>query len=632
MKYLQNLARLALWLAVLCLLLHDFARAQKPPRKHPQGMDLSDNARAVISIYEDSYGSDTLKSIYLAEHPFVEQVTFVDDRSKVIIYINRDSLSGFADFLGSVSLTAKINNRAIEVSPYSEVGKESKPIGVKGVNSSRDFASSLSSFITETNRFNHATFCEFLNRYNEINDRRTIDSKIASLQTRHDLFKQLREGLRALMITTSEGIKQANTIDPAIKIDTAVSSTQLMQIVSAQVMALEIEAKKYQADEISNSMITSILKVKTHLKLIKGYIDYFSKTDGETRRAYSKSIDKDPIFVQHISATFDSAINNFNAVIQRVQKVQAKTAQPTNAELRSMQMRSAVEDIGYVTLQLKNLRDFVMLPQLKIIEKQQDSAKIAQARLLFNARNSIKKSGLFITFDLQLSQASNDCSGATNQLDLEFLMSHPPIRAAYNEFLARTASRYIFAKLEPAVIDLRKEDAKEGDILRIYVARYGSEPNEEDLYNSRQNRSDSLRKKEVLIAAYDIKELGFRMKIADSFLLINRLHVDKDDSDVSPSKYKGAPGVSLMWAYGSDNGKRKFLKWWEPSFGINVSYIDFSESRDVEIGVAGVLGLFRNKIFVVAGKNLNVDKDSSYIGLGFSFTNLAGKFVDADKK
>jgi hypothetical protein len=72
------------------------------------------------------------------------------------------------------------------------------------------------------------------------------------------------------------------------------------------------------------------------------------------------------------------------------------------------------------------------------------------------------------------------------------------------------------------------------------------------------------------------------------------------------------------------------LKWFEPSFGLNISYVDFSKQRDIEVGVGGVVGLFRNKVFFSSGINLNTpNKHNSYFAIGFSFTSLATKLVEA---
>lgn len=126
---------------------------------------LNNNAKKVISIHERRFGARALTLLYDTANPFVEKKPFVDTRSALIIEIDREALGRFDDFTGSVSLSATLNNRQIEVSPYSEIGKELKTVGVSGVNSTRDFAMSLFNFIVQTSRFNTDIFCTFSSEY-----------------------------------------------------------------------------------------------------------------------------------------------------------------------------------------------------------------------------------------------------------------------------------------------------------------------------------------------------------------------------------------------------------------------------------------------------------------------------------
>ena len=497
---------------------------------------MENNAREVISIYEDKFNHQELKPIYLWDSPFIEKVSYIDNRSDIIVYINRDYLADFQDFIGSISLTAKINNRYIEVSPYSEVGKELKTVGVNGLNSTRDFASSLVSFIAEANKFNTEVFCSSMEEYYQA-----------------------------------------------------------------------IEDKTNKGTEFSPELHVSLVKIQTHLSLLNNYIIYLSKSNIETTRAYSKSIKRDPIFVEHLSETFSKAIKRYSTILSEI-----SDEGPKKSKLLDIRMRSALEDIRYVLLQLESVRDNTIYPSLAYFFSKIDTVVSLQSRDEYMSKriNETKRN------------TSNASCDPLKQFEFEYLYNKSNIRTIYLNEIAREASYYIYNKLEPAIIDLRKEDAKEGDVLRIYVTRYNSEG--EGTVPHDTTKVDN--KKEVLLAAFDIKELGFRAKVADSFLLIKRQEENLADTTISPSRFKGAPGASLMVSYGSDGGKNKFFKFWEPSLGVNVSYIDFSRSKDIEVGVAFVLGLFRNRMFFVAGRNLNIESNSTYYGLGFSFANLADAF------
>lgn len=80
-------------------------------------------------------------------------------------------------------------------------------------------------------------------------------------------------------------------------------------------------------------------------------------------------------------------------------------------------------------------------------------------------------------------------------------------------------------------------------------------------------------------------------------------------------------------------GFLKFLHWLEPSFGINVSYLDFRTDRDFEFGAGPIMGLFQNRIFLTTGYNFNVNGESPfYMGIGFSFSNIYKRINKSDNE
>jgi len=180
--------------------------------------------------------------------------------------------------------------------------------------------------------------------------------------------------------------------------------------------------------------------------------------------------------------------------------------------------------------------------------------------------------------------------------------------------LANKIRKKIFETLFRGIVDLREIRASEGEILKISLLWY-------------QNCDSLTMPLELNLASLDIKETGWRPKIIDSFFLINRAANPKDQNSLSPSNYKGAPGVTLMYSYGNNGYKNNILKWFEPSFGLNISYVDFYTDKDLEIGVGAVMGILRNQILLTAGYNLHAPLNGFYYGIGFSFTNLAGKFL-----
>ena len=100
-------------------------------------------------------------------------------------------------------------------------------------------------------------------------------------------------------------------------------------------------------------------------------------------------------------------------------------------------------------------------------------------------------------------------------------------------------------------------------------------------------------------------------------------------------------GLRILQRRGADSNmqfytKRKnvLMNFLQPSIGVNISYLDFNTTKDIEIGTGLQLGLFRNKVYFGYGVNLNLisPRDApNYFFLGFSFAKLSDLFKDAGK-
>lgn len=184
-----------------------------------------------------------------------------------------------------------------------------------------------------------------------------------------------------------------------------------------------------------------------------------------------------------------------------------------------------------------------------------------------------------------------------------------------NEFLAN--------QFVTATIDLKKAGVKEGETLSITMLWSKSFKTKSD------NEYDPL-----TVASFQVKELGWRLNVASSIILVNRPGIESNSlpNNYSPSRFKGSPGVSLLATYtGLKERSGSFLERLSPSFGLNVSYLDFDTSKDVEIGAGLILGLFRNRVFFTYGFNLNVPDKPGYIGVGFSFAEIIAEVVKPSK-
>lgn len=212
------------------------------------------------------------------------------------------------------------------------------------------------------------------------------------------------------------------------------------------------------------------------------------------------------------------------------------------------------------------------------------------------------------------------------------------VSQSFNEkidILSKKAGEYLYSQLAYATIDLAKNDVKEGDILYLYV----------QWKNYKDQMVDSLKSRDeekLEIGTYSIRTTGWTTDVSESFYLIERINEPaRNTTGLSPSNFKGAAGVSLMrsfnYAEPNKSSMQKFCNWLQPSFGLNLSYIDFYTEKDLELGLGLQVGLFKNSIFLGYGLNLNGirggESKSTYFALGLSFVNLAAKFksiVDSD--
>lgn len=204
------------------------------------------------------------------------------------------------------------------------------------------------------------------------------------------------------------------------------------------------------------------------------------------------------------------------------------------------------------------------------------------------------------------------------------LLKDPDAWDAVRQNVALFAGKILFSRLVYATIDLEKEGVQEGQYVYISVMWY-------NINNNTRTAEDGI---ELATAKFYIKDTGWRLAAVESALLITRKDEDfARPQNLSPSQFKPTGGASLLWSYRSDKRYRsdqaffrtfeKIGKWFEPSIGLNVSYVDFNTTKDFEIGLGPVLGLWDNRIFLTTGYNFSVRGESPfYFGVGLSFYNL----------
>ncbi len=597
------------------------------------GSEYNIDPRNFVRIYQKRYKEHSLDTIYQLDQ--IENFRFIDKQSKIIIKIDRDSLAKTTEFTGSISLEAYLDDRKISISGYSTVGVEQNIIGNDGMSSTFDFASSFFGLIYETGKISKKLESvkkmfesisggyEIENLYKDLLKEDISELKRASTKLKNSLdnFERefnndtiLEDIVRKIDYLFFEnyfkdgelyGYPWPLGIDYALgPRDQLIALKDLVEIEYAN-LEKELENENAQTTDLSKLYqreVEALNSVFFEIPLMVNYFEYLNNSNTETSQAFSKSINRDPIFVRFITSGLIKATDDFNTDYQTF-KAEYEADDPDPQKLREAfsSLRRPINNLYYITNQLVSVRDEIILDASKYFGDE------------------------FYKMPVNLD--------ASELEKFEALYEDPTLSKNYVKKLATQSGRQIYKKLIDGVIDLEAENPKSGSILRIYVVWYNRQgKNKFHLKDTGQSNIDQesleVPKELLLHAKYEVKEIGWRLKVSDSFLLVNRIN-PPDSGDVSPSRFKGAAGVSLLWTYGdgktASTGFGRFLGSTQPSFGISVAYVDFSTEKDIEIALGAIMGLFSNRVFLTFGANLNVEESPWYFGIGLSFANIAGK-------
>jgi hypothetical protein len=172
----------------------------------------------------------------------------------------------------------------------------------------------------------------------------------------------------------------------------------------------------------------------------------------------------------------------------------------------------------------------------------------------------------------------------------------------------RTAAT-LSSEVPNGYINLRTQDAKVGDTLYINLRVYPSE-------NATTYRT-------VPLPPLYIRDFGFATNVSPSFMLVKRS--SEPAANTQTSNFKGAAGISLLFSHRARRSETRWVVFNGLSAGINVSYLDFDTTQNLEVGAGPVFGLFRDRLHVGAGWNLNVPGDRFYYYVGFGFADIQNR-------
>jgi len=550
----------------------------------------------------------------------------LDDAGQVKIIFDKLGLIGNTDFFGNVTLEAEISGskgtRPVEVNPYSEIGVARKAIGIKS-DPPYDVSSKLLSLLAELSG---------------------VDTIRTDLENNNYSFR-IRNTTARLKEVLPQIIQDCNR--PNADIDSiknrAVSAFQdftgsnflysYYSLEDSSMARLKLTNNKIEIRKILSDLQSSSILSKAATNR-----DYFIIT---YKKAASYIEEELPLILEYLSSFEKGGQEGLKAFLSLTSLTLIKYNDIKNTLIRDEDTLATLhlpgqEDNPAITdsllLRYKDPIDKA-INSLYYLSRLQGSA-IERIIINFVADSSSKvNNDIFDSF-------KNNYGKPTSNLNRKAIKD---VINAYKKELsvlvAQKAGEQIYKKLITASIDLGKSGAVEGETLCLYLTWI-------------LDGSDSLQNSPRLeIGKYQIIRSGWGLEIADMFSLVNRTHPDRtiDPAHESPSVFKGAGGAVLMWTYSKeDKGlnikkdgndfytrrKNVLMNFLQPSIGINVSYLDFNTSKDVEIGTGLQIGLFHNKIYFGYGANLNLlsPKDAPfYFFLGFSFAKLSDLFKDSNR-
>ncbi|MEO0525939.1 MAG: hypothetical protein AAFZ89_01865 [Bacteroidota bacterium] len=534
-------------------------------------------------------------------------IQIIDASGKIQIEFDKEGIARNENFKGNITIEGKIVSKEggedpVEVFPYSRIGQEKTKIGITNrppheiatvfVNlileclRTKDDVAKVPIGDLDNNRLlkNLSRYIETVSQYEDEERIFYYDSYEEAVDDPYFLYKSFKgiigEFLNRKIVREDEFPRELNSVinikeeDEIFKEDFVRGLKKFQEIV--------VGRNKAKRDIAKTTFKNQIKEFNKSLKIIIDYIDYFKSSGEQAEDAFLSTIQLDHIALDQIEINLKSIYEQLIIYLETDQSVNSTEISTIESSIESRHGEA--------------VREITRLTQLK-------GTDIEKLQTYYDKQ--IKSS---------LKTLAERNEEETNKKSLI-------------KELALKASEIIYRDLNYATINLKKERAQEGDYLYMYLVLEESKRRNND-------KSTETIQKVLPIGSYEIRNTKWEVKISDSFLLVNRINEpsQSDDNSISPSNFKGAPGASLLLTYRRDGGIRnKLVNSLEPSFGINVSYVDFSTEDDVEVGAGLVLGLFNNKLFFTGGVNLNrTGRDETrpiYWGIGFSFTNLASKIA-----
>lgn len=569
--------------------------------------------------------------------------TVVSNKSTLEIRFDNEALARNIDFHGSVSLVARSGEKKIEVSPYSVIGEGQKQFGVNAM-PIKEIADYFLRLMIESKRFNY-----------EVGQTVMAGADIKQFAEGKQVFvdNQKRE-LAGVLDVAVKGLQLAldkhNAGPDSDPVCCFPIDDQL--VVALKKLALFFPTDGQLAILINQMTLTEVRSPSPFtFKALKEYLEKLKNIDGKTNtrvvqtigESTINSVNETTLRAKYLT-TLVKANNDAKLCFELMKRIKSSNDQTINAFL------------SVTTLTITDFNDMYARAE-KIynnranVEITETTANSTMSALLEYQEIFTRFTGSSVLFnDLMKEIGININSNDLNIEDLNKVLSTKKTYDDLRNKFAIAAGKEIFKKMVYATIDLSKANLPDGSKLDIGVVWYNAEGNIEEENNNEKGNKGT----ELWTASFIVKKTGWHLEVSESALLIHRIDEEKLRSGypLSPSNFKPTAGANLLWSYfnpyraggrikqrGVYKGQYKeysflkFLHWIEPSFGINVSYLDFRTDRDFEFGAGPVMGLFQNRIFLTTGYNFSVNGESPfYMGIGFSFSNIYKRINKADNE
>lgn len=619
----------------------------------------------------------------------VQEYSTVDLKTILEVRFDQEMLADNIDFYGNISLAATIENRPIEVSPYSMIGKAQKSYGVN----SKPIKEIASHFLTLLRKAND------VRKESQLIEHRISDyeKRIESIKNSKEavLYKTRLRNIAEILKSLQSKLLSANSFIPLDAIGESIVY-ELRQLDTTIFKPIQIllneknNAEENQSSDLKFNNILDLPNIDSNVSML--FTNVIDKYNRQLIELYEFDVKRELISIsgyeiktsgladpfEQIKFPLDSPkINNIitslNGIIDeddlKVEKIENvfeddlfRLAQGPAYDLNTQFIK--FQQNVQLCLQLMEYFDasgleskeaFLNLSQLTVIEFERmldrikrvnDDIKNASfsdelsedefrrnVKLLLVDFNLLSDLNEDVFKELFRTNFQNDNKNAFNQdwLDPDFRISDysDSLENKHKEaveLIAKKAGAHLFSRMLYATIDLEESGVKEGEMLEIKVMWYNIDPNT-------PNAEEGI---ELSTAKFLVKKTGWHLEASESVLLIDRINQDLVTVDVSPSNFKPTAGASLMCTYHNDNrgksGWSRFFKWLEPSFGLNVSYVDFDSSETFEVGAGPIVGFWGNRLFFTGGYNFSVAGQSPYyMGIGFSFYNVIEKIKTGGK-